>query len=51
MDCHSLLMCTYLLGSPVDPDEFRYGQLLALVTGLSLLLVSQLVIRLLVAGL
>ncbi|QPF85433.1 hypothetical protein IC762_03625 [Bradyrhizobium genosp. L] len=49
MECQSLLLSTYLPGSSLDADEVRLGQLLALVAGLSLLLVVRLMVMLVVA--
>ena len=41
MECQSLFY-QELLNSKVDPDEVRFGQLLTLAVGLSLLLVAHL---------
>ncbi|WP_338694820.1 MULTISPECIES: hypothetical protein [unclassified Bradyrhizobium] len=46
MECQSLLFGAYLSASPLDPDEVRFGQLLALVVGLSLLLIVRLALML-----
>jgi hypothetical protein len=45
----SLLVCTQLPDSPVDPDEVRFGHLLTLVVALSLLVVAHLVLLLVAA--
>lgn len=46
MDCHLSLVHSQLLLPDLDPDDVRQGQLLAFVMGLSLLLLTQLMLRL-----
>jgi hypothetical protein len=46
MECQSLLIYAHLLNTAVDPDDVRFGQFLTLAAGLSLLLVTRLVMLL-----
>ncbi|MCS3446099.1 hypothetical protein M2222_005091 [Bradyrhizobium elkanii] len=49
MECQSLLIYAHLQTGAVDPDDVRLGQLVTLAVGLSLLLVTRLVMLLLAA--
>ena len=39
MECRASLVHAYLVSPGLDPDEVRYGQLLTLLTAMSVLLV------------
>jgi hypothetical protein len=45
MECSSSLVLSQLLLPDLDPDDVRQGQLLVFVTALSLLLLTQLMLR------
>lgn len=49
MECQSLLFYQHLLDSPADAAEVRFGALLTLAIGLSLLLIAHLAMMLLAA--
>ncbi|MHC2333487.1 hypothetical protein ACVIW0_002776 [Bradyrhizobium sp. USDA 4454] len=49
MECQSLLIYVHLQTGAVDPDDFRFGQLVTSAVGLSLLLVTRLAMLLLAA--
>jgi hypothetical protein len=44
MECRALLVQAYLLLPGLDPEEVHYGQLLTLLTTLSILLSSHLML-------
>jgi hypothetical protein len=46
MECRASIVCSYLLMPGLDPSEVRRGQFLTLVTGLSTLLMLQLLVML-----
>ena len=46
MECRASLVHEHLVSPGLDPDEVRYGQLLTLLTAMSVLLVSHLLMLL-----
>ena len=46
MECRASLVHAHLVSPGLDPDEVRYGQLLTLLTAMSVLLLSHLLMLL-----